>query len=58
LSPDGTDYLGHGSFLEEEFTQNWHRLRSILGDAPKKLARPQIAGRWPSDVEAPASATR
>jgi hypothetical protein len=57
LNADGTDYLGHGSFLEEEFTQNWKRLHAILEGAPKKLARAQIARRWPPDVEAPPDVT-
>ncbi len=57
LSADGTDYLGHGSFLDEEFSQNWKLLSSILASAPKKLTRHQIARRWPPGSEAPSGIT-
>jgi hypothetical protein len=57
LSADGTDYLGHGSFLQAEFTQSWDLLRGVLEGAPKKLTRRQIARRWPPDAEAPPPVT-
>jgi hypothetical protein len=57
LNADGTDYLGHGSFLEEEFMQSWTILRAVLADAPRKLTRRQVARSWPPDAEAPAPAT-
>jgi hypothetical protein len=57
LNADGTDYAGRGSFLEEEFTQNWTTLRTVLEDAPKKWTRRQVARAWPRDAEPPAPAT-
>jgi hypothetical protein len=57
LNAEGTDYLGHGSFLEEEFADNWKTLRSVLEDAPKKLTRAQVGKRWPSEAEVPGATT-
>jgi hypothetical protein len=57
LNAEGTDYVGHGSFVEEEFTQNWKRLLAVLGDALKKLTRTQILRRWPPGEEAPPAVT-
>jgi hypothetical protein len=57
LNEAGTDYLGHGSFGEEEFTRHWQVLRGVLEDAPRKLARPEVARRWPADAEAPGAVT-
>jgi hypothetical protein len=57
LTAEGTDYLGLGSFVEEEFTENWKRLLALLQSAPKKLTRTQIVRRWPLDSEAPTGVT-
>jgi hypothetical protein len=57
LNAEGTDYAGLGSFLDEEFTHNWARLRAILAEAPRKLTRSQLARRWPPDVDAPRATT-
>jgi hypothetical protein len=57
LNAEGTDYLGHGTFLENEFSENWEMLRRVLETAPEKLTRPQIARRWPPDATPPADVT-
>jgi hypothetical protein len=57
LNAAGTDYLGHGSFLDEEFTVSWQVLRTILETAPRKLTSRQLARRWPAEVKAPAAVT-
>jgi hypothetical protein len=53
LNTEGTDYLGHGTFGEEEYGRNLLHLRSVLADAPRKLTRQQVARRWPPDAEPP-----
>lgn len=47
-SADGTDYLSHGTFEDEEFGRQWRRLHAICADAPQKLTRLQIQERWQS----------
>jgi hypothetical protein len=44
---DGTDYLGHGTFQEEEFNRSWEILRRLLEQAPRKLNRVEIHKAWP-----------
>jgi hypothetical protein len=57
LNAEGTDYLSHGSFVDEAFADNWQTLRSVLEDAPRKLTRAQVGKRWPAEGEAPAATT-
>jgi hypothetical protein len=57
LTPEGTDYLNHGNFEEEEFRRNWEVLRSVLEEAERKLTREQILGYWPKDHAKPCSMT-
>jgi hypothetical protein len=45
---DGSDYLAHGSFLEEEFARHWHALRAVMAEAPHKLSRAELLRRWPN----------
>jgi hypothetical protein len=57
LNPDGTDYLVHGTFQDNEFTENWSRLRMVLEDAPGKRTRQQLLTEWPPDFPAPPDRT-
>jgi hypothetical protein len=57
LTADGTDYLAHGDFQEDDFVCHWQVLRRALETAPKKLTRSQIARRWPPGNEAVADIT-
>ncbi len=45
---DGTDYVSHGTFAEEEFHRTWATLRVILENAPRKLRRSEIHKAWPA----------
>src|SRR5262249_2091167 len=42
LNAEGTDYLSHGDFQTEEFTEHWERLRMVLEDAPRKRTRQEL----------------
>ena len=56
---DGTDYLGHGTFLEEELASHWDNLRLILERAWEKFTREDILQRWPSEpVPSPTTLNR
>jgi hypothetical protein len=57
LTPEGNDYLVHGDFSADEFTQNWERLRVVLEDAPGKRTRQQLRSDWPADFPCPSDAT-
>lgn len=57
LNAAGTDYLVHGDFGEDEFTQNWERLRLVLEDAGKKRTRQELVADWPADFPCPSDAT-
>src|SRR5262245_3618056 len=46
---DGTDYLSHGTYQEEEFASHWILLRQILEEAPRKLTRAEIRKRLPAE---------
>jgi hypothetical protein len=46
LTPDGKDYISHGTFEDEQFNRMWRRLRAVCADAPRKLTRPEIYERW------------
>lgn len=57
LNADGTDYIVHGDFSADEFSQNWHYLRTVLEDAPDKRTRQQLRADWPADFPCPSEAT-
>ena len=48
LNAEGTDYLCHGSFAEEEFVSHWRLLKDLLHQAPRKLTRADIRAVWPN----------
>jgi len=56
LNAEGTDYLAHGSFAEEEFASHWQLLADLLRLAPRKLTRAEIRAVWPN-AERPVSTT-
>ncbi|HEY7159472.1 MAG TPA: AAA family ATPase, partial [Gemmataceae bacterium] len=56
LNADGSDYLSHGGFADEEFTSQWQVLEGVLRQAERKLTRGDIRARWPS-AERPDRAT-
>jgi hypothetical protein len=47
LNAAGTDYAALGDLAQDEFRENWARVREALADAPDKLTWREIAGRWP-----------
>jgi hypothetical protein len=49
LNADGTDYLAHGSFAEEEFASHWGVLLALLRPAPRKLTRAELYRQWPGE---------
>lgn len=56
---DGADYLGHGTFLEEELASHWDGLRLVLERAWQKFTREDILQRWPSEpVPSPTTVNR
>jgi hypothetical protein len=57
LSAEGTDYAALGDVAQDEFRENWSRLRAALAEARGKLARREIAERWPDDSGPPAEAS-
>jgi AAA domain-containing protein len=57
LNQDGTDYLVHGDFAMDEFTQNWERVRMVLEDAKGKKTRQQLRADWPPDFPCPSDVT-
>jgi hypothetical protein len=54
LNADGTDYLSHGDFAEEEFGDHWEALKAVLAGARHKLTRRQVLEAWPEGRVAPA----
>jgi hypothetical protein len=54
LNAEGTDYAALGDAAEEEFRDNWSRLRATLAGAPGKLTRREIEARWPDEGGPPA----
>ena len=48
-TPDGTDYLAHGEWGDEEFDDTWRGVRAVLEEAPHMLTRAEILDRWPAD---------
>jgi hypothetical protein len=53
LNAEGTDYAALGDGAEEEFRDNWIRLRAALAGAPRKLTWHEVVERWPDDDEPP-----
>jgi hypothetical protein len=47
LTPDGTDYLSHGDFEEEELNRSRALLLDVLDDADHKLTRKEVLAAWP-----------
>jgi hypothetical protein len=47
LSADGTTYLAHGAFNEQEFASHWDQLAGVLRLFKWKLTRRDIHGQWP-----------
>lgn len=48
LNDEGTDYLAHGSFADEEFVSQWQLVENLLRFAPCKFTRAEILSHWPS----------
>ena len=57
LTADGTDYLVHGDFAADEFTQQWDRLRMVLEDVTGKKTRHELLAVWPLDFPRPSDVT-
>jgi hypothetical protein len=47
LTADGTDYLSHGTFEEDDFATQWQTVQAILAAAPGALSRADIRRFWP-----------
>jgi hypothetical protein len=54
LNAEGTDYAALGDAAEEEFRDNWSRLRAALTGAAGKLTRREVLDHWPDDGGTPA----
>lgn len=57
LNTEGTDYLVHGTFHDDEFVQNWDQLRLVMEDARDWMTRQQLLADWPADFPKPAPVT-
>jgi hypothetical protein len=57
LNAEGTDYITHGNFHDDEFTRAWQHLRLVLEDAIDKRTRRQLLQDWPADFPAPTDTT-
>ncbi len=57
LNAEGTDYLVHGSFHDDEFVQNWDQVKLVLEDAKDWTSRQQILSDWPPDFPKPSPVT-
>ncbi len=57
LNAEGTDYLTRGDFQDDDFAQNWARLRMVLEDAPGKRTRRELLEDWPADFARPDEST-
>jgi hypothetical protein len=57
LNAEGTDYLTHGDFHDDDFAQNWSRLLMVLEDAAGKRTRRQLLEDWPADFPRPEEST-
>lgn len=57
LNEAGDDYIVHGDFSSDEFTQNWERLRLVLQDARGKRTRRALREEWPEDFPCPHDST-
>jgi hypothetical protein len=45
-SADGADYVGLGTFLDNEFARHWKKILAVFATAPHKLIRADICRRW------------
>lgn len=57
LNAASDDYLVHGDFANDEFTDNWERLRQVLASMTEKKTRQEILKEWPDDFPRPAEMT-
>ncbi len=57
LNADGTDYLVHGSFQDDEFLRNWEQVKMVLEDAQDKRTRQNMLDEWPPDFAKPSNMT-
>lgn len=48
LNADGTDYVSHGDFQEDNFADTWRRLEAVLQRAGRKLTRRALLRAWPT----------
>ena len=53
LNREGTDYITHGTFQDDEFLQNWDKVKMVLEDAKDWRTRRQILEDWPADFAKP-----
>lgn len=49
LNAEGTDYVGHGNFVDAEFAAQWGLLEGLLRPAERKLTRREIYRLWPAE---------
>jgi hypothetical protein len=47
LTADGTDYLSHGTFQDDDFASQWRTVQAILAAAARPLSRSEIRQGWP-----------
>ncbi len=57
LNADGTDYLVHGSFQDDEFLRHWDQVKMVLEDAKGKRTRRDLLDDWPADFPRPGDMT-
>jgi hypothetical protein len=50
LNAEGTDYLAHGTFADEEFASHWQVVLDLLRVAPRKLTRAEMLEEWPGEA--------
>ena len=53
LNGEGTDYLVHGSFEDDEFLQNWDKVKLVLAHAQTWRSRLQIMAEWSTEFPKP-----
>ncbi|MFL5898622.1 MAG: hypothetical protein ACJ76D_09200, partial [Solirubrobacterales bacterium] len=57
LKVEGADYEARGEAAQDEFGENWSRLRAVLAEAPGKLTRAEITAGWRDDDPRPAESS-
>jgi hypothetical protein len=57
LDPAGTDYITHGDYVADDFSENWQVLAGVLEEAHNKLTRAEIMAAWPDDYLRPAASS-